>query len=80
MFQQSIFQKNEAIIKGLLWEFIYYQEMSLYIQQEDWLKRLLIKVKVEVIDYLKCTIEIMKGELFINYKGKVLPTPDAIIP
>ena len=36
--------------------------------------------EVEVIDYLKCTIEIMKGELLINYKGKVLPTPDAIIP
>ena len=35
---------------------------------------------VEVIDYLKCTIEIMKGELVINYLGKVLPTPDAIIP
>ena len=36
--------------------------------------------EVQVIDYLKCTIEIMKGELLINYKGKVLPTPDAIIP
>lgn len=36
--------------------------------------------QVEVIDYLKCTIEIMKGELLINYLGKVLPTPDAIIP
>lgn len=36
--------------------------------------------KVEVIDYLKCTIEIMKGELLINYLGKILPTPDAIIP
>ncbi|PLY08476.1 MAG: 30S ribosomal protein S6--L-glutamate ligase [Arcobacter sp.] len=35
---------------------------------------------VQVIDYLKCTIEIMKGELVINYLGKVLPTPDAIIP
>ena len=35
---------------------------------------------VKVIDYLKCTIEIMKGELVINYLGKVLPTPDAIIP
>ncbi|MBU3015889.1 30S ribosomal protein S6--L-glutamate ligase [Poseidonibacter lekithochrous] len=35
---------------------------------------------VRVIDYLKCTIEIMKGELVINYLGKVLPTPDAIIP
>ncbi|WP_024953834.1 30S ribosomal protein S6--L-glutamate ligase [Sulfurospirillum arcachonense] len=36
--------------------------------------------EVEVIDYLKCTIEIMKGELVINYLGKVLPVPDAIIP
>ena len=36
--------------------------------------------EVRVIDYLKCTIEIMKGELVINYLGKVLPTPDAIIP
>ncbi len=35
---------------------------------------------VKVIDYLKCTIEIMKGELVINYLGRVLPTPDAIIP
>lgn len=35
---------------------------------------------ISVIDYLKCTIEIMKGELVINYLGKVLPTPDAIIP
>ncbi len=41
-------------------------------KQRDW--------EVEVVDYLKCTIEIMKGELIINYKGKVLPTPDAIIP
>ena len=36
--------------------------------------------EVRVIDYLKCTIEIMKGRLVINYLGKVLPTPDAIIP
>lgn len=36
--------------------------------------------EVKVIDYLKCTIEIMKGELVVNYHGKVLPTPDAIIP
>jgi len=36
--------------------------------------------EVRVIDYLKCTIEIMKGELVINYLGQVLPTPDAIIP
>lgn len=35
---------------------------------------------VKVIDYLKCTIEIMKGELVVNYLGKVLPVPDAIIP
>ena len=35
---------------------------------------------IEVIDYLKCSIEIMKGELHINYLGKKLPTPDAIIP
>jgi len=36
--------------------------------------------EIEVIDYLKCSIEIMKGELKINYLGKQLPTPDAIIP
>ncbi len=35
---------------------------------------------IRVIDYLKCTIEIMKGELVVNYLGKVLPKPDAIIP
>ena len=35
---------------------------------------------VRVIDYLKCSIEIMKGELRINYLGKELPIPDAIIP
>lgn len=35
---------------------------------------------IQVIDYLKCSIEIMKGELKINYQGKELPTPDAIIP
>lgn len=35
---------------------------------------------VSVIDYLKCSIEIMKGELKINYEGKTLPKPDAIIP
>lgn len=33
-----------------------------------------------VIDYLKCSIEIMKDELKVNYLGKQLPTPDAIIP
>lgn len=36
--------------------------------------------EVRVIDYLKCSIEIMKGELRINYLGKELPKPDAIIP
>ncbi len=36
--------------------------------------------EVKVIDYLKCTIEIIKGELLINYLGKKLPVPDAIIP
>jgi len=35
---------------------------------------------IKIIDYLKCSIEIMKGELKINYQGKELPTPDAIIP
>lgn len=35
---------------------------------------------VKVIDYLKCTIEIMKGELVVHYLGKILPVPDAIIP
>jgi ribosomal protein S6--L-glutamate ligase len=33
-----------------------------------------------VIDYLKCAIEISKGKLQINYMGKDLPAPDAIIP
>lgn len=36
--------------------------------------------EVRVINYLKCYIEIMKGELKINYMGKELPVPDAIIP
>ncbi len=36
--------------------------------------------EVRVIDYLKCSIEIMKGELKINYRGEELPIPDAIIP
>lgn len=36
--------------------------------------------EVRVIDYLKCAIEIMKGELMISYKGEALPVPDAIIP
>ncbi|MFK2823785.1 30S ribosomal protein S6--L-glutamate ligase [Arcobacter sp. YIC-80] len=35
---------------------------------------------IKVIDYLKCSIEIMKGELKINYQGVELPVPDAIIP
>ena len=35
---------------------------------------------VRVIDYLKCSIEIMKGELHINYLGEQLAVPDAIIP
>jgi ribosomal protein S6--L-glutamate ligase len=35
---------------------------------------------VRVIDFLKCSIEIMKGELKVNYKGEELPVPDAIIP
>ena len=35
---------------------------------------------IQVIDYLKCSIEIMKGELKVNYQGKELPAPDAIIP
>ncbi|OIP55992.1 MAG: alpha-L-glutamate ligase [Helicobacteraceae bacterium CG2_30_36_10] len=36
--------------------------------------------EVRVIDYLKCSIEIMKGELKINYLGEELPAPDAIVP
>ena len=36
--------------------------------------------KVRVIDYLKLSIEIMKGQLKINYLGEELPIPDAIIP
>ena len=41
-------------------------------EQKEW--------DVKVIDYLKCSIEIMKGELKVNYLGKELPVPDAIIP
>ncbi|MCK9490610.1 MAG: 30S ribosomal protein S6--L-glutamate ligase [Sulfurimonas sp.] len=41
-------------------------------QQKGW--------EVKVIDYLKCSIEIMKGQLHINYLGSQLPIPDAIIP
>jgi len=36
--------------------------------------------EIKVIDYLKCSIEIMKGNLNISYLGKKLPVPDAIIP
>jgi ribosomal protein S6--L-glutamate ligase len=36
--------------------------------------------EVRVIDYLRCSIEIIKGELKVNYQGKELPVPDAIIP
>ena len=36
--------------------------------------------EVRVIDYLQCSIEIMKGELLVNYLGERLPKPDAIIP
>ncbi len=35
---------------------------------------------VRVLDYLKFSVEIMKGELKIHYEGKALPVPDAIIP
>jgi ribosomal protein S6--L-glutamate ligase len=35
---------------------------------------------VRVIDYLMCSIEIMKGELAVVYNGELLPVPDAIIP
>lgn len=35
---------------------------------------------VRVIDYLACSIEIIKGELKINYRGEELPVPYAIIP
>lgn len=41
-------------------------------QQKGW--------EVRVIDYLRCSIEIAKGNLKINYLGEQLPTPDAIIP
>lgn len=36
--------------------------------------------EVRVIDYLKCSIEIMKDQLHVNYLGENLPAPDAIIP
>ena len=35
---------------------------------------------MQVLDYLLFSIEIMKGELAINYKGETLAKPDAIIP
>lgn len=35
---------------------------------------------IHVLDYLQFSIEIMKGQLAINYKGKTLDKPDAIIP
>ncbi len=35
---------------------------------------------VRVIDYLMCSVEIMKGELAVVYDGEFLPVPDAIIP
>ena len=35
---------------------------------------------VRVLDYLKFSVEIMKGELTVHYNGESLPVPDAIIP
>ncbi len=35
---------------------------------------------VRVLDYLKFSIEILKGELRINYNGEQIDAPDAIIP
>lgn len=35
---------------------------------------------VKVVDYLACSIEIMKGELMINYEGHQLPFANAIVP
>ncbi len=35
---------------------------------------------VRVLDYLKFSIEIQKGELLIHYNGEPLAVPDAIIP
>ena len=34
----------------------------------------------KVIDYLKCTMTIVKGKRVINYDGEILKKPDAIIP
>ncbi|MGM0533824.1 MAG: 30S ribosomal protein S6--L-glutamate ligase [Campylobacterota bacterium] len=36
--------------------------------------------EVEVLDYLHLTIEIMKNQLTLIYKGVILDVPDAIIP
>jgi ribosomal protein S6--L-glutamate ligase len=36
--------------------------------------------EVRIIDYLRCSIEIRKGHLRINYLGEELPVPDAIVP
>lgn len=36
--------------------------------------------EVRVLDYLKFSIEIAKGDLKVNYNGEILDTPDAIIP
>lgn len=35
---------------------------------------------VRVLDYLKFSVEIMKGELKLHYNGEIIPAPDAIIP
>jgi len=35
---------------------------------------------IKVIDYLECSIEIVKDHLQIIYHGEILPVPDAIIP
>ena len=35
---------------------------------------------VKVIDYLKCTLDIVKGKRVMNYNGNTLIKPDAIIP
>ena len=51
---------TKTIYKRKKWEFIYYQEIKIYIQQKiSWRQKKGWEVKV--IDYLKCTIEIMKN-------------------
>lgn len=35
---------------------------------------------IRVIDYVMCSIEVMKGALAVIYDGELLPVPDAIIP